>query len=318
MTKEFYTLRMLTIAAFFFSSFHLNAQCDFNPTITGNALLCGQSGTLTLSTQSYDSYQWSRREWYWDPSVPNPNPWIALTNETNQTIIVSGATDILFEFKVTATLNACTEDSPLALIDGYAYGLPFMIANFEPGTYEEIDYGVFNVCNGASVVFENGYPSVYGYHTWYNCNPSIFPPDNSDPCIIQGVNGDSYTATSSGTYTFYACTEYCPDFCENLGTFIQLNFGDFSFCSLGTETPEYNELGITVYPNPTAQFIHIGKLPSGHLGDFSIVDSNGKVIRKIENFVLDTPINVSDLAVGTYVLILKVDDNVYRSKFIKK
>jgi hypothetical protein len=316
MKTKNYTIKLLTMLAFFLSSFSLNAQCDFDPTITGNALLCDSSSTLTLSTQVYDSYQWYRREWYWN--TPNPNPWIAVDGATNQTIAVTGA-DLLFEFKVAATLGGCTEESPLELIDGYAYGLPFMISTFEEGAYEQIDFAEFNVCNGTSVLFENGF-SIYGYHTWFKCMPSAIPPDPADECIIAGENGLRYTATTDGNYGFYACTTYCPNQCEFLGdfAFVKLNFGDFSFCSLGTDDPQGNPLNISVYPNPTTQFINIGRIPTIDKGDFSIVDMNGKLIKQFDNLSLQTPIDVSELPTGTYLLVLKADDKIFRNKFIKK
>jgi hypothetical protein len=320
MKTKLYIINLLTITAFFLTSFSLNAQCsNFDPTITGNTMICDESDTLTLSTQPYDAYQWYKRDWYWDSSVPNPNSWIAIAGATNQTITVNGTNDLLFEFMVSATLGGCTEDSPIELIDGYGYGLPYLVITFPPDTFEQIDLSEYNVCNGTSVLLENGF-SAYGYHTWYNCMPSAIPPIASDSCIIPGQNGLTYAATTNGYYGFYACTSQCPNLCEFLGTFafVKLNFGDFSFCSLGRNDPQSNQLNINVYPNPTTQFIAIGKISNSVKGDFSIVDMTGKQIKQINNAILDTQIDVSDLAAGTYLLMLKADDKIYRNKFIKK
>lgn len=314
--KTLYTIKTLLIAVFLMNTFHSNAQCTFDPTITGNALVCHEDDPVTLSTQAYDSYQWYRREWYWN--TPNPNPWVLIPGATNQSYTTNGQPDFLYEFKVAATLGGCTEESPLVLIDGYAFGLPFMVSTFEPGTFEQIDGAEFNVCNGASVVFENGF-TAYGYHTWYKCLPSVLPPDPSDGCIIPGVNGLTYTATGDGYYGFYACTSYCPDLCEFLGEFgfIKLNFGNFSFCTMGVDDPQ-NDLNISVYPNPTTQILNLGRIPNIDKGDFSIVDVNGKILKQMNDFVLQTPIDVSDLATGTYLLVLKAEDKIFRNKFIKK
>jgi hypothetical protein len=318
METKHYTLKALTAIALFISAFNSNAQCSFDPTITGNRLACHEDDAITLSTQVYDSYQWYRREWYWD-TPNNPNPWVEVSGATSQSLTTNGAADFLFEFKVAATLGGCTEESPLALIDGYAYGLPFMISTFEEGTYEQIDFAEFNVCSGASVMLENGF-SIYGEHTWFKCLPSAIPPDPADGCIIAGVNGLHYTATTDGTYGFYACTSYCPDLCEFLGEFgfIKLNFGSFSFCSLGIEDPQNSQLNISVYPNPTSQFINIGRIPDISSGDFSIVDMNGKSIKQINNLNIQAPIDVSDLSAGNYLLVLKADGKIFRNKFIKK
>lgn len=314
--KKHYTIRLLSIMAFFLNAVSLNAQCGFDPTITGNRLACSEDDIITLTTQTYDSYQWYRREWYWD--TPNPNPWIAVDGATSQSYSTNGASDFLYEFKVAATLGGCTEDSPLELIDGYAYGLPFMISTFEPDSYEQIDFSEFNVCAGTSVVMENGY-SLYGHHTWFKCLPSEIPPLPDDGCIIAGVNGNTYTATTDGYYGFYACTTYCPDQCEFLGEFgfVKLNFGNFEFCNLGTNNPQ-NGLNIGIYPNPTTQFLNIGRISNVDKGDFTIVDMNGKVIKQLNNLALQTPIDVSDIAAGTYLLVLKANDKTFRNKFIKK
>lgn len=303
--------------AFFMSAFNTNAQCSFDPTITGNDLVCHEDDPVTLSTQVYDSYQWYRRQWHW--TTPNPYPWVPVSGATNQTFTTNGAADFLYEFKVAATLGGCTEESPLVLIDGYTYGLPYMISTFEPGTFEQIDAAEYNICNGSSVLFENGF-TAYGYHTWYKCMPSVLPPDPSDGCIISGQNGLSYTAIGDGNYGFYACTSYCPDLCEFLGEFgfIKLNFGNFSFCGLGVDETNNNQLNISVFPNPSTQFLHIGRITDVDKGDFSIMDMNGKLIKQMSNFSLSSPIDVSDLSTGTYLLVLKTDGKMFRNKFIKK
>jgi hypothetical protein len=62
MKAKFYTINLLTITAFVLSSFSLNTQCsDFDTTITGNTMICDESNTLALSTQTYDTYQWYKR-----------------------------------------------------------------------------------------------------------------------------------------------------------------------------------------------------------------------------------------------------------------
>ena len=47
-------------AALFLLAKTAQAQCPFDPTVTGNLLLC-PGATSTLSTQQYDAYQWYSR-----------------------------------------------------------------------------------------------------------------------------------------------------------------------------------------------------------------------------------------------------------------
>lgn len=311
-------MKMLAVALLL-TAFEANSQCDFNPTITGNVVACDETQDITLETQTYDAYQWYRREWYWNPSVPNPNTWIAVPGATNQSLIVNAGENILHEFKVAVTLGGCTEESPLELIDGFAYGLPVMITTFEPGTFEQIAPLEYNVCSGAVVKFEQGYPETYGLHTWYRCIPSAIPPDPADTCIMNGLTGDSIEATTNGTYGFYSCTEYCPNRCEYLGTsnFITLHFGNFSFCSLGNDDPGNDETGLTLYPNPTIQFIHLRKIPNIQKMDISIIDASGKMVMQVKEYDFEIPINVSELSTGTYLIIGKYADKVVKNRFIK-
>lgn len=312
-----YTLAIVAMV-FLFAAPKMQAQCDFNPTITGNYLICDPSDNITLQTQTYDAYQWYQRAWHWDSSVPNPNPWIEVAGATGQSLTINAGENELIEFKVAATLGSCTEESPLVLIDGFAYGLPYMISTFQEGTFEQIDALEYNICSGATVTFNNGYPVVYGTHTWYKCIPSAIPPDPNDPCIMDGVIGDEITVSTDGNYGFYACTEYCPNLCNFLGTngFIKLNFGDFGFCALGTDNPGETDRAISLYPNPTVEFVHILKADVEKV-DFSIIDASGKIVRQEKNFNASAPINVSNLASGVYILSLKDGDKVFRNRFVK-
>ncbi|WP_370900794.1 T9SS type A sorting domain-containing protein [Chryseobacterium gossypii] len=306
---------------------NLKAQCSFTPEITSPRLgvqfpdrvvFCNTEAE-TLSTQTYDSYQWYKQQWDWQS--PNPNPWVAIPGATSQNLTINGADDMLYYFKVVVTLDGCTAESQPILADGFAYSLPAMLATFTPGTYEQLADGSYNVCEGASVQLENMFPDLYGVHTWYKCAPSSPPPAPGDPCIIDGVTGDSYTATASGYYGFYACTAYCPDQCEFLGLigFVTLNFGNWSFCSLGTGETKPKENDLTIYPNPATQFLYIGKESDKTYNDISIVDMSGKLVLQKKDHQYKQPIDVSGLVPGTYIIVSKSSGGkVYKNKFIKK
>ena len=219
-----------------------------------------------------------------------------------------------------ATLDTCTEESPAILADGFNFGLPYLIATFQPGTYQYIGNGTYNVCNGSSVLLENGFDQVYGLHTWYKCMPSGIPPVVGDTCIISGVTGDTYTATTSGFYGFYCCTEYCPHICLFLDVpnFITLNFGNWSFCATGIKEPITSN-SLLLYPNPTNQFLFLGKVEDVPFTNILIIDMTGKVVLNIDNFDYSQPINVSNLPTGGYTIISKYNSGrILRNKFIKK
>jgi len=320
--------KLLFFSLLLLSFLNVKAQ-QCTPTVTSPRLgtlfpdkivFCNSETETLTTTQTYATYQWYRQEWDWQ--TPNNNPWVAVPGATSQTLTINGTDDMLYYFKVEVTQNGCTAESAPILADGYAYGLPFMMADFQPGTFEETGPGEYNVCQGASVQLNDGFPQVYGVHTWFRCLPGNNPPSPADPCIIPGQTGDSYTATETGHYGFYACTEYCPDQCEMLGdfAFIQLNFGNWSSCgslSAGETQPKENSLSI--YPNPASQIIFIGKASDKKYPEVSIIDMSGKLILQKKGHHYGEGIDVSSLVTGTYMIVSKTSDGkMYRNKFIKK
>jgi hypothetical protein len=75
---------------------------------------------------------------------------------------------------------------------------------------------------------------------------------------------------------------------------------------------ELNFESISVYPNPTVNFVNIESISKG---SYSIVDMNGSVVLSGE--VSNKPVIVSNLNEGTYFININSDNNVYRSRFVK-
>lgn len=318
--------KLIFFAFLVFGMLNMKAQC--NPTITSprlgvqfpDRILFCETEDEILSTQVFDNYQWYKQEWTWQ--TPNNNPWVAIPGANSQQLTISG-NDQLYYFKVVVSQGDCTAESPAIMADGFVYGLPAMMTTLTPGTYEDLGAGEINVCEGASVKFDNVFPIVYGVHTWYKCFPSNIPPVAGDPCIVSGVTGDSYSATESGQYGFYACTEYCPDQCKFLGTnsFVKLNFGNWEFCeNMGTGETRSKDNSLRIYPNPTAQFLYIGKESDKAYKEVSIIDMTGKLILQKKDHQHHQAIDVSHLVPGNYIIVSKSTDgkNVYKNKFIKK
>ncbi|KFF28176.1 T9SS type A sorting domain-containing protein [Chryseobacterium vrystaatense] len=316
--------KLIFLALLFMSIMNVKAQC--NPTITSprlgvkfpDKIVFCNTETEILSTQAFGNYQWYKQAWTWQ--TPNTNPWVPISGATSQTLTINGNDDQLYYFKVQVTEGDCSAESPAVMADGFAYGLPAMMTTLTPGTFMQVGEGEYNICNGASVKFDDVFPDLYGKHVWYRCIPTS-PPPGGDPCIISGVMGDSYTATEPGIYGFYACTEYCPDQCEFLGTgnFVKLNFGDWEFCNLGTDDVKTKSNSLKVYPNPTAQFLFIGKESDKTYKEISIIDMSGKIALKKNSHRFNEPIDVSSLIPGNYIILSKDSEgNTYKNKFIKK
>ncbi|MCT2563386.1 T9SS type A sorting domain-containing protein [Chryseobacterium herbae] len=317
--------KLIFLALLFLTLMNMKAQC--NPTITSprlgvkfpDKIVFCNTETETLSTQTFGNYQWYKQEWTWQ--TPNNNPWTAIPGATSQTLTINGNDDQLYYFKVQVTEVDCMAQSPAVMADGFAYALPAMLSTFTPGTYEDLGEGEYNICAGASVRFDDVFPDLYGNHVWYRCIPSSPPPSPGDPCVVNGITGDSYTAVDSGSFGFYACTEYCPDQCEFLGTgnFVKLNFGNFEFCTLATGETKHKDNSLKIYPNPTAQFLYIGKDSDKTYKEITIIDMSGKVALQKNSHRFSEPIDVSRLVPGNYIILSKdTEGNTYKNKFIKK
>jgi hypothetical protein len=120
---------------------------------------------------------------------------------------------------------------------------------------------------------------------------------------------------------FKKCTAYCPGQCEFLGTpyFVKLNFGNFGFCTLGTGETKPKSNALTLYPNPTVQFLYVGKEADKTYKEISIIDISGKLVLQKNNHKYNEPIDVSRLTPGTYIITSKSSEGkLYNNKFIKK
>ncbi|PRB06623.1 secretion protein [Chryseobacterium sp. MYb7] len=317
--------KLIFLVFLLFTILNIKSQCT--PTITsarlgqkypGTILFCDTEDEVLSTVQGYGNYQWYKQEWTWQ--TPNNNPWIAIPGATSQQLTISG-NDQLNYFKVKVTDGDCIAESPAVFADGFVYGLPAMMTTYTPGTYQD-NGGIVNVCNGASVQFDNIFPGVYGKHTWFRCVPGSNPPVPGDPCIIPGVVGATYVATSSGKYGFYACTEYCPDQCQMLDpfAFVEVNFGNWEFCSnLGTGEVKNKDNSLKIYPNPTAQHLYIGKESDKIYKEVIIIDMSGKLVLKKSDHRYNQAIDVSGLVPGNYIIVSKISDGKeYKNKFIKK
>ncbi|NIF05712.1 T9SS type A sorting domain-containing protein [Chryseobacterium sp. Tr-659] len=317
--------KLIFLAFLLFSLLNIKAQC--NPTITSprlgmkypaSILFCDTEDEILSTAQTYAAYQWYKQEWTWQ--TPNNNPWVPVPGATSQQLTING-NDQLNYYKVIVSEGDCTAESTPVFADGFVYGLPAMMSTYTPGTYEE-NMGEINVCNGASVQLDNIFPVVYGKHVWFRCVPTSTAPFTGDPCVIPGVSGDTYVATNSGKYGFYACTEYCPDQCQMLDpfAFLQLNFGNWDFCSnLGTGESRAKDNNLKIYPNPTAQLLYIGKESDKVYKEVSIIDMSGKLVLKKNDHRYNQAIDVSQLVPGNYIIVSRSSDgSEYKNRFIKK
>ncbi len=266
-----------------------NAQCAFDPIITGELILC-PNGTEILSTQVYDSYQWHKRAFNEPVSFPIPG-------DTSQTISVSNPDDVLFYFSVEATLNGCTELSPEVLIDGWAF-LPVTVAS--TGDFTIGDNGESIVCDGDTMYFTLNLP--------YDTNITWFL--NGSP--IPSATSNKLPVSTAGQYTVSGAPSICPDYIQPLGLNLDVLNID---CTTGTNEESSSNDEIIIFPNPSTDLLTI-KSEDEKILDIDIYNSAGQLVNR-EFFsgkliILD----VSAFDQGFYFLEINSKTKKIRRKFI--
>lgn len=257
------------------------AQCPFDPTITGDLLVCPESSTL-LSTQPYDTYQWYRR------SFPNGTA-MPIAGANGPTLDV-GAYETPVYISVLATHNGCSEQSPEVLVDGLAF-LPVTVLS--EGTFDIGPEGELVICVGDTVSLVALQPYTL-HHQWY---------DGPDP--VAGANDDTLIVTQPGNYWLTASPTDCPDYTASLGVQIAVVWGDAPGCATtSVEQPAGGAaFEAVVLPNPAYSSFLVAVDVPGTV-ELRLVNMLGQVVRQAQ-FDITTEVFTHDLPTGTYTLVLQ-------------
>ena len=282
-------LILYSILLFSLIAFQANAQCSFDPTVSGDTLLC-PNATGLLTTQVYDSYQWYKRPLFGGPAVP-------VAGATNQTLIIDYSNDAGFYFSVQATDSGCTEMSPEVLVDGWLFLLPFTIIE---GDYTIGGSGELVLCQGDTIFLISGMP----YDTnlqWY---------DNGNP--IPGANDDTLIVTTAGSYTFSGAPSLCPNFIQN-----QFIPSDVVVITCPSGIQEIQMQALSIAPNPAIDFIYF-TFPGCE--KIEIIDVAGKLVQRetAEQGTTNHTLDISKLASGNYILKGYSQAVVQTGRFLKK
>lgn len=88
---------------------------------------------------------------------------------------------------------------------------------------------------------------------------------------------------------------------------------DVSSLIVGTESTKTNlDDALSVYPNPTADFVHI--LFEGNITAVMLYDANGKLMLRSN----ERKINLGDLPSGAYLITVETDRGILRKKILRK
>jgi endoglucanase len=95
------------------------------------------------------------------------------------------------------------------------------------------------------------------------------------------------------------------------------NFNYFNIVKEPTSIPVLNGIEkLLVYPNPSESFINIDMLQNGNF-DYEVQDISGKIVLRKNDFGKNS-INIKELKSGVYFVLLRTNNKVYQSKFIRK
>ncbi|MEK7257016.1 MAG: T9SS type A sorting domain-containing protein [Bacteroidota bacterium] len=262
------TLHAFLLLSFFFIARQAQAQCPFDPSITGDLLLCPGDSTV-LSTQVYENYQWLKRPFGSNMATPIPGA-------TGQTLTVTEE-EIPAWFSVTATLDNCTETSLEVLVDGLVFLLPTVMHTGEFTT--DPNTGASIVCEGDTMflTLQLPYDTLI---TWFKNGVAI--PGENDPVLA---------VTQAGSYTVEGAPTECPNFLLPLGVTIEVFIDED--CATGI-LPEPDEQLVRVFPNPVRDVLEIE-------------NGSGKAIQKVELIDLAGRVVFSEKPAGSSALALPLD-----------
>jgi len=273
----------------------LNAQCDFDPDVDGDLIFCPNQieGELLCNIQNADSYQWFTRPFSGGPEIP-------IGGATNYFLYITN-NDILNYISVDVAIDGCTERSPEVLIDQWIFLLPAVEST---GDYI-YDGGYFLICQGESMFMTLLDPYNTNI-TWYR-----------DGTPIPNENNSTLEVSEPGSYTVSGAPSVCPDFIQFLGVNLDVIYNtDPNVCDI-MGVDEYESLNsVIIYPNPANDMINI--VTQGFIDSAIVTNSLGQELYNSNVDALETFIDISSYAKGTYFLKVQTEDNSITKKFIKE
>ena len=91
----------------------------------------------------------------------------------------------------------------------------------------------------------------------------------------------------------------------------------FEFGGDGSSINELNQLSLSVYPNPTVDYLILDMDSKGINAQYAIINNEGKLVEQ-NSLANNNQIDVSNLPSGNYVLSVKSNEGVANKTFIKQ
>jgi hypothetical protein len=268
----------------------MNGQCTFTPHVLGDTVICINQQN-TLSTETYDSYQWYARP-YLSSDLAQP-----IVGANQQILNVTSAL-WLNQISVEVTQNGCTERSQEVLLDGYTFA---SLTVMSLGNFINQPDGFF-FCEGDTITLEVLSPYTDNVQ-WTRYGVPI-----------SGANQAQYAVTEPGAYNVIAATYICQ-FIDSLPPNILINtfYRDSSECTTSEHLPQ-NGLNTKIMYDASQSMIYIESDVKGSLR-YEIFRLNGQLIES--GRVQETgSIPVDKLAAGMYLFRLEGANKSFVQKFV--
>lgn len=160
--------------------------------------------------------------------------------------------------------------------------------------------------------------------------------ENENKFILGGFGGLTLEYCYNWDYDEYMLIEdYFYPFYHNYGSIIEYSFETIDaiefliftgenndklyYTAENLSTPDFDELGFSIYPNPTQDWLHIHLEELSNNTYLEVYDIHGKLLKNLMLSELETHLDVSEYVSGLY--FIKMTDNLGNAqigKFIKQ
>ena len=167
--------------------------------------------------------------------------------------------------------------------------------------------------------FSNGLPKTMVFNIVANEDESlIFAATENGPYVYVSATGNWFelSGTQTPNQTFWS-VEYIPGIkTARFGTYGR-GIWDFEVKEIISASNDITQLdrSFTVFPNPASDFITIKTKDDYKFRFVTIYDSAGKIVLK-SSYVLSSPMNISTLAKGWYIVEVSNGTSVSRQKLV--
>ncbi|MEN9928759.1 MAG: hypothetical protein RLZZ231_680, partial [Bacteroidota bacterium] len=121
----------------------------------------------------------------------------------------------------------------------------------------------------------------------------------------------TFTAPSTGVYYFGFNNNSAIGAAQTLLFFDTLGFTS----TLATD--QFNNLEISVYPNPANDVVSVSNTTNAIISNVEMTDLNGRVVKNTSLNATEGQINISDLSTGVYLMKVSSDQGSITKKIIK-